>query len=63
MYCHLHWWHKSPIEAALWFKNDYPEKYKKIIKMMNPEVYKKFPKRTPDELLALKLKLENDAKG
>lgn len=24
-YCHLHWWHKNPIEAAEWYKKNYPK--------------------------------------
>lgn len=23
-FCHLHWWHKNPIEAGDWYKKAYP---------------------------------------
>ena len=29
-FCHLHWWHKNPIEAYEWFKDKFPERYKYI---------------------------------
>lgn len=24
--CHLHWWHKNPLEAAEWFTEKFPER-------------------------------------
>ena len=24
---HLEWWHKNPIEAGIWFKEKYPDRY------------------------------------
>jgi len=29
-YCHINWWHKSPIDASEWFKNKYPELAEKL---------------------------------
>lgn len=29
-YCHINWWHKSPLDASRWFKGKYPELYKKL---------------------------------
>ena len=26
-YCHRQWWHRQPIEAYLWFKEKFPERY------------------------------------
>lgn len=26
-HCHLHWWHKNPVEAGLWFQKTYPERW------------------------------------
>ncbi len=28
--CHICWWHRNPIEAAEWFKEKYPDRYKKL---------------------------------
>jgi 5-methylcytosine-specific restriction endonuclease McrA len=27
-FCHFHWWHKNPLEAAQWFKDKFPERWK-----------------------------------
>ena len=27
MHCHLHWWHKHPVEAGDWFKSTFPERW------------------------------------
>ncbi len=27
---HLNWWHKNPIEASAWFREKYPDRYKKL---------------------------------
>ena len=32
MHCHLHWWHKNPIEAAEWYKKKFPANYKYLEK-------------------------------
>ena len=29
-YCHINWWHKSPVEAADWFKEKFPELAEKL---------------------------------
>lgn len=29
-YCHLRWWHSSPIEATEWFKKTFPERLEKL---------------------------------
>lgn len=58
MHEHLQWWHKNPIQAALWLQTEYPEVYKKCLKMAQPEVYAAYKAPTPDELMALKCKLE-----
>ena len=26
-YCHLHWWHKNPMEAAQWFEEKFPDRW------------------------------------
>jgi hypothetical protein len=31
--CHIHWWHKNPLEAAKWFKGKYPALQRKMLKM------------------------------
>ena len=56
MHCHLQWWHKNPIEASHWLETEYPEVFAKAVLMI--EDYPNAPKKTADELLALKLKLE-----
>ena len=25
--CHINWWHKNPVEAGLWFKDKFPDRY------------------------------------
>lgn len=56
MHCHLHWWHKNPIAASLWLQKEHLEVYDKAILMM--EKYDESVKRSDEELLELKLKLE-----
>lgn len=31
--CHIYWWHKNPIEASEWFKQRFPERYKRLKKI------------------------------
>lgn len=31
-HCHIHWWHKEPIEATEWFKKKYPDRYRYLQK-------------------------------
>lgn len=26
-HCHINWWHKNPIEAGMWFKSAFPERW------------------------------------
>jgi 5-methylcytosine-specific restriction endonuclease McrA len=28
--CHLEWWHKNTLEAARWFRETYPERYRYV---------------------------------
>ncbi len=30
---HIHWWHKSPMEAGLWFQKEYPKQWKYLLSM------------------------------
>ncbi len=32
MYCHIHWWHKDPLEAAKWFNREWPARDKYLDK-------------------------------
>jgi len=57
MHCHLHWWHKSPLEAALWFAKEYPNEYNKALLMSDKQTYKETPKQSYEELEALYKKL------
>jgi 5-methylcytosine-specific restriction endonuclease McrA len=57
MHCHLQWWHKNPLMATEWLRNQHPLVYKKAMEM--EESYSTYPKSTPEQLLQLKLKLEN----
>jgi len=27
MHCHLHWWHKDPLEAGKWFEKKFPKRW------------------------------------
>ena len=29
-HCHMNWWHKNPMEAAKWFEERFPDRWKKI---------------------------------
>ena len=58
MHCHLHWWHKSPLIAAKWLQDEYPDQYRKAMKMAEPEVYEKQHKQTYEEKMKLYLKLK-----
>jgi 5-methylcytosine-specific restriction endonuclease McrA len=29
-HCHMNWWHKNPMEAAVWFANTFPARWAKI---------------------------------
>jgi hypothetical protein len=33
---HINWWHKNPIEAAIWFEEKWPGRYKEL-RAMNEE--------------------------
>lgn len=26
-HCHIHWWHKNPMESAKWFEETFPERW------------------------------------
>jgi 5-methylcytosine-specific restriction endonuclease McrA len=56
MGCHLQWWHKNPIEASLWLRTEHPDVYKRALEEVKN--YKNTKKKTMDDLLALKLKLD-----
>lgn len=34
-FCHLRWWHKNPLDAAEWFKSEFPGRWKYIQKQKN----------------------------
>lgn len=38
--CHLNWWHKNPIEAAEWFKQKYPDRYKRLKELSKQDLPK-----------------------
>lgn len=29
-HCHLNWWHKNPMEAAAWFQDKFPDRWKHL---------------------------------
>ena len=29
-YCHMYWWHRNPLEAAEWFKTNFPDLFKTL---------------------------------
>lgn len=37
--CHMNFWHKNPIEAYLWFNNNYPEKVDKLLEIKQKKPY------------------------
>jgi len=38
MHCHLHWWHKNPIDASAWYKKKFPDNYKYLEKRKKEKV-------------------------
>lgn len=36
--CHFYWWHKEPVEAAEWLKNNYPEFYNEGVRIRQTTV-------------------------
>lgn len=26
-HCHIHWWHKNPVESGMWFMQKFPERW------------------------------------
>jgi len=34
-HCHIFWWHKDVLEASRWFKQVYPDRYKKVQRLYN----------------------------
>lgn len=53
--CHIHWWHKNPIESATWFNEKYPDRAKRL-KLMSQTSH-----GVPDYNL-IKLYLEQEIK-
>ncbi len=43
--CHFQWWHKNPLDAAIWFKKNYPELLKKLRKRSQKSVVVNWEKR------------------
>lgn len=35
MRCHLHWWHKNPLESARWFEETFPDRHKYLMEHKN----------------------------
>lgn len=33
--CHIHWWHKNPLEAAEWFESKWPGRWKALYAIAN----------------------------
>ena len=31
--CHMFWWHKHPTESGEWFRQKFPERYARLLKM------------------------------
>lgn len=36
--CHLFWWHKEPVEASNWLKENYPEYYQTALEVRRTTV-------------------------
>lgn len=30
LHCHLHWWHKNPLEASDWFREKFPKRWEHV---------------------------------
>ena len=56
MHCHLHWWHKNPLEASAWLQQKYPEQYKKSMEMLL--IYSESKAMSYEAKMALYLKLK-----
>jgi len=46
-HCHMNWWHKNPLEAALWFEAAFNIRYKYLIR--KKEMYLKITESWLDE--------------
>lgn len=33
--CHIHWWHKHPLEASRWFEDKWPGRYNELLVIAN----------------------------
>lgn len=33
--CHLYWWHKEPIDASMWFQNEFPYRADYLMEVKN----------------------------
>jgi len=53
------WWHKNPLEAALWFQTEYPDEYAVVMEKIS--TYSIAPELDHSALLNLKLRLERDS--
>jgi hypothetical protein len=53
------WWHKNPIEAALWMQTNYPQHYARALEQAS--VYATAPELNHEALLNLKIRLERDS--
>lgn len=39
-HCHINWWHKNPCESGEWFRETFPERWKKLEKMQRRRSYR-----------------------
>ena len=60
--CHLMWWHKSPLEAARWFKIVYPDRHKKALALYNKANKVGLKQKTVYDYETIKTTLEKEIK-
>lgn len=56
--CHIHWWHKNPVEAGTWFKKAFPKRHEYLFGQ--PRVSRKFTIDELQELISYYSKITKD---
>jgi hypothetical protein len=61
--CHIHWWHKNPLEAYKWFNANYPALKRKLLKMSQTYLPQNDRVKIKAYLIKQITKYENTEKG
>lgn len=39
-HCHMNWWHKNPLEAQVWFKEKFPQRFEYLMENRGIQIMK-----------------------